>query len=120
MKILVVEDEKKLANYVKKGLEENHFAVDVSYDGEEGLFMLYSNEYDLIILDIMLPGKNGLEILQEVRRKGKDMPILLLTAKDAIEDKVRGLDSGADDYLVKPFSFIELIARIRALIRRGR
>lgn len=120
MKILVVEDEKKLANYVKKGLEENHFAVDVSYDGEEGLFMLYSNEYDLIILDIMLPGKNGLEILQEVRRKGKDMPILLLTAKDAIEDKVRGLDSGADDYLVKPFSFIELIARIRALIRRGK
>ena len=82
--------------------------------------MLYSNEYDLLLSWISCSRKNGLEILQEVRRKGKDMPILLLTAKDAIEDKVRGLDSGADDYLVKPFSFIELIARIRALIRRGR
>ncbi|MFO0793402.1 MAG: response regulator transcription factor [Candidatus Brocadiaceae bacterium] len=120
MRILIVEDEKKLAAYIKKGLEENHFAVDVSYDGEEGLFMLNTNEYDLVILDIMLPGKNGLEILQAARKNGKDMPILLLTAKDAVEDKARGLDSGADDYLVKPFSFIELMARIRALIRRGK
>lgn len=120
MRILIVEDEKKLAGYIKKGLEENHFAVDVSYDGEEGLFMLNTNEYDLVILDILLPKKNGLEILQQVRKNGKDMPILLLTAKDAVEDKARGLDSGADDYLVKPFSFIELMARIRALIRRGK
>lgn len=82
--------------------------------------MLNTNEYDLVILDIMLPGKNGLEILQAARKNGKDMPILLLTAKDAVEDKARGLDSGADDYLVKPFSFIELMARIRALIRRGK
>ena len=120
MRILVVEDEKKLATYIKKGLEENHFAVDVSYDGEEGLFMLDTNEYDLVVLDILLPKKNGLEILGEARKNGKDMPILLLTAKDAIEDKAHGLDLGADDYLVKPFSFIELIARIRALIRRGK
>lgn len=120
MKILVVEDEKKLAAYIKKGLEENHFAVDVCYDGEEGLFMLNTNEYDLIVLDILLPKKNGLEILGEARKNGKDMPILLLTAKDAIEDKAHGLDLGADDYLVKPFSFIELMARIRALLRRGR
>lgn len=118
MRVLVIEDEKKLANYVKKGLEENHFAVDVSYDGEEGLFMLHTNEYDIVILDIMLPMKSGLEILQEARKNGKDMPILLLTAKDAVEDKARGLDLGADDYLVKPFSFIELMARIRALLRR--
>lgn len=120
MRILVVEDEIKLATYIKKGLEENHFAVDVSYDGEEGLFMLNTNEYDLVILDIMLPKKNGFEILKEVRNNGKDMPILLLTAKDAVEDKAHGLDLGADDYLVKHFSFIELIARIRALIRRGK
>lgn len=120
MRILVVEDEKKLATYIKKGLEENHFAVDVSFDGEEGLFMLNANEYDLVILDILLPKKNGLEILQEARNNGKKMPILLLTAKDAVEDKVRGLDLGADDYLVKPFSFIELTAHIRALIRRGK
>ena len=120
MRILVVEDEKKLATYIKKGLEENHFAVDVSYDGEEGLFMLNTNEYDLVILDILLPKKDGLEILREIRKNGKCMPILLLTAKDAVEDKARGLDLGADDYLVKPFSFIELTARIRALIRRGK
>ena len=120
MRILIVEDEKKLAAYIKKGLEENHFAVDVSYDGEEGLFTLNSSEYDLVILDILLPGKNGLEILKEARKNGMNMPILLLTAKDAIEDKVRGLDLGADDYLVKPFSFIELMARVRALIRRGK
>lgn len=120
MRILVVEDEKKLATYIKKGLEENYFAVDVSYDGEEGLFMLNTNEYDLVILDILLPKKDGLEILREIRKNGKCMPILLLTAKDAVEDKALGLDLGADDYLVKPFSFIELTARIRALIRRGK
>lgn len=120
MRILVVEDEKKLAAYIKKGLEENHFAIDVSSDGEEGLFMLNTNEYDLVILDVMLPGKNGFEILREARKNGKEMPVLFLTAKDAVEDKVYGLDLGADDYLIKPFSFIELMARIRALIRRGK
>lgn len=120
MRILIVEDEKKLAAYIKKGLEENHFAVDVSYDGEDGLFALNSSEYDLVILDILLPGKNGLEILKEARRNGMNMPVLLLTAKDSIEEKVNGLDLGADDYLVKPFSFIELMARVRALIRRGK
>lgn len=120
MRVLIVEDEKKLAAYIKKGLEENHFAVDVNYDGEDGLFTLNSSEYDLVILDILLPGKNGLEILKEARKNGMNMPILLLTAKDSIEDKVRGLDLGADDYLVKPFSFIELMARVRALIRRGK
>ncbi len=120
MRILVVEDEKKLAAYIKKGLEENHFAVDVSHDGEEGFFLLNANEYDLVILDILLPKKNGLEVLQQARKNDKDMPILLLTARDAVEDKARGLDSGADDYLVKPFSFIELMARVRALIRRGK
>lgn len=119
MRILVVEDEKKLATYIKKGLEENHFAIDVCHDGEEGLFMLNTNEYDLVILDILLPKKNGLDILLEARENGKSMPILLLTAKDVVEDKARGLDLGADDYLVKPFSFIELMARVRALIRRG-
>ena len=100
MRILVVEDEKKLAPYIKKGLEENHFAIDVSHDGEEGLFMLNTNEYDLVILDILLPKKNGLEILLEARKNGKNIPILLLTAKDAVEDKAYGLDLGADDYLV--------------------
>lgn len=118
MRILVVEDEKKLATYIKKGLEESHFAVDVSYDGEEGLFMLDTNGYDLVILDIMLSKKNGFEILKEARNSGKDMPILLLTAKDAVEDKAHGLDLGADDYLVNPFSFIKLMAR--ASIRRGK
>ena len=120
MRILIVEDEKKLAAYIKKGLEENHFAADVCFDGEDGLFMLKANEYDIVILDVLLPKKNGLDILREARTSGKKMPILLLTAKDAVEDKARGLDLGADDYLVKPFSFIELIARIRALIRRGK
>ncbi|GJQ49864.1 DNA-binding response regulator in two-component regulatory system with CusS [Candidatus Kuenenia stuttgartiensis] len=120
MRILVIEDEKKLANYLKKGLEEHHFAVDTCNDGEEGLFMINSHAYDLVVLDIMLPLMDGFEILRTARKSGLRMPFLLLTAKDAIEDKVRGLDLGADDYLVKPFSFIELTARIRALIRRGK
>ena len=104
MRILVVEDEKKLAAYIKKGLEENYFAVDVSHDGEEGLFMLNANDYDLAILDIMLPRKNGFEALREARRYGRNRSVLLLTAKDAIEDKAHGLDLGADGYLVNPFS----------------
>lgn len=119
MRILVVEDEKKVASFVKKGLEEESYAVDVSYDGEEGGYLAETNPYDLIVLDIMLPGKNGLAVLRELRDKGINTPILLLTAKGSVEDKVTGLNAGADDYLAKPFVFSELLARIRSLLRRG-
>lgn len=119
MRILVVEDEKKVASFVKKGLEEESYAVDVSYDGMEGGYLAETNPYDLIILDIMLPGKNGLAVLRELRDKGINTPILLLTAKGSVEDKVTGLNAGADDYLAKPFVFSELLARIRSLLRRG-
>ncbi|MEK7851225.1 MAG: response regulator transcription factor [Deltaproteobacteria bacterium] len=119
MRILVVEDEKKVASFVKKGLEEESYAVDVSYDGMEGGYLAETNPYDLIILDIMLPGKSGLSVLRELRDKGINTPILLLTAKGSVEDKVTGLNAGADDYLAKPFVFSELLARIRSLLRRG-
>lgn len=119
MRILVVEDEKKVASFVKKGLEEESYAVDVSYDGEEGGYLAETNPYDLIVLDIMLPQKSGLAILRELRDKGINTPILLLTAKGSVEDKVAGLNAGADDYLAKPFVFSELLARIRSLLRRG-
>lgn len=119
MRILVVEDEKKVASFVKKGLEEESYAVDVSHDGEEGGYLAETNPYDLIILDIMLPKKNGLAILRELRDKGINTPILLLTAKGSVEDKVAGLNAGADDYLAKPFVFSELLARVRSLLRRG-
>lgn len=119
MRILVVEDEKKVASFVKKGLEEESYAVDVSHDGEEGGFLAETNPYDLIILDIMLPKKSGLSILRELRDKGINTPILLLTAKGSVEDKVTGLNAGADDYLAKPFVFSELLARVRSLLRRG-
>lgn len=119
MRILVVEDEKKVASFVKKGLEEESYAVDVSYDGEEGGYLAETNPYDLIVLDIMLPQKSGLAILRELRDKGINTPILLLTARGSVEDKVTGLNAGADDYLAKPFVFSELLARIRSLLRRG-
>lgn len=119
MRILVVEDEKKVASFVKKGLEEESYAVDVSYDGMEGEYLAETNPYDLIVLDIMLPGKNGLAVLMELRDKGINTPILLLTAKGSVEDKVTGLNAGADDYLAKPFVFSELLARVRSLLRRG-
>ncbi len=119
MRILLVEDDKKLAGYVKKGLCEEQYAVDVQHDGLSGLSWAREVEYDLIILDLMLPGKDGLAICREIRKIGRLTPILMLTAKDTIEDKVKGLDSGADDYLPKPFSFDELLARIRALLRRS-
>lgn len=119
MRILVVEDEKKVASFIKKGLEEESFAVDISYDGEEGSFLAETNPYDLIILDIMLPQKSGLAILRELRDKGINTPILLLTARGTVEDKVTGLNAGADDYLAKPFVFSELLARVRSLLRRG-
>lgn len=118
MRILIVEDEKSLADILKKGLEEEGYAVDVAYNGEEGRYLAENEPSDLMILDLMLPGVDGMTILNGIRRTGIKTPVLLLTAKDAIADKVSGLDSGADDYLTKPFSFEELLARIRALLRR--
>ena len=118
MKILVVEDEKKVASFLKKGLEQEYYSVDVAFDGKEGLNYIFSNEYDLIILDIMLPFMDGISLLKKIRKEKIGTPILMLTAKDTVDDKVTGLDSGADDYLAKPFAFEELLARIRALMRR--
>ena len=120
MRILVVEDEKKVAGFIKKGLEEETYAVDVAHNGEDGLHLGLEGQYDLIILDIMLPKMDGLEILSQLRDQGRDDPILLLTAKDAVDDKVTGLNKGADDYLTKPFAFSELLARARVLLRRGK
>ncbi len=119
MRILIVEDEKKVAGFIKKGLEEETYAVDVAYDGEEGFHLAEMNQYDMIILDLMLPKMEGLEVLTRLRNKKVSTPILLLTAKDAVDDKVTGLNKGADDYLTKPFAFSELLARIRSLLRRG-
>jgi len=119
VRILIVEDEKKVAGFIKKGLEEETYAVDVAYDGEEGFHLADMNQYDMIILDLMLPKMDGLEVLTRLRDKKVSTPILLLTAKDAVEDKVTGLNKGADDYLTKPFAFSELLARIRSLLRRG-
>ena len=118
MKILVVEDEKKVASFLKKGLEQEYYSVDIALDGREGLKFAFANEYDIIILDIMLPLLDGISLLKEIRKEKIETPVLMLTAKDSIDDKVTGLDSGADDYLPKPFAFEELLARIRALLRR--
>lgn len=118
MRILVVEDEKYLADTIKRGLTEESYSVDIAYDGKEGQYMAEITPYDLVILDIMLPKKDGISVCRELRLKKINTPILILTAKDRIEDKVEGLDSGADDYLVKPFAFSELLARVRALFRR--
>lgn len=120
MRILVVEDEKKVAQAIKSGLESEGYQVALAFTGEDGFFLAISEVFDLIVLDVMLPGRNGIEVLSALREKLKDVPVLMLTAKDTIEDRVLGLDSGADDYLVKPFAFPELLARIRALTRRGR
>jgi len=118
MRILLVEDEKNVAAFIRKGLEEEFYAVDVAEDGTEGFLMATSNEYDLMILDIMLPGMNGMELCKRLREKGLKAPILMLTAIDSVNSKVEGLESGADDYLTKPFAFSELLARIKALLRR--
>ncbi len=118
MKILVVEDETRVSQFMQKGLREEGHAVDVAADGEEGGFLAEVNEYDLIILDLMLPKKNGIVMCREIRDRGVETPVLMLTARDSVEDRVRGLDAGADDYLVKPFAFEELLARVRALLRR--
>jgi len=120
MRILVVEDEKKVASFIKKGLEEEHYAVDTAYDGETGLYMAEMNEYDLIVLDLMIPKIDGLEILRRIRAKKNNVSVLVLTARDSVEDIVKGLDSGCDDYLTKPFAFMEFVARIRALLRRDK
>ena len=120
MRILLVEDEKKIASFIERGLREEHYIVDVATEGEKAMFLAEVNTYDLIILDIMLPGKDGLSICKELRSKKIDVPILILTAKDTLRDKVSGLNLGADDYLTKPFAFEELLARIRALLRRKR
>jgi DNA-binding response OmpR family regulator len=118
MRILVVDDDKRLNGIIKRGLLEEAYAVDVAYDGEEAVYLAWINPYDLIILDIMMPKKDGIEVCSELRTNGMNMPILMLTAKDTVEDRVKGLDAGADDYLVKPFAFNELLARVRALLRR--
>lgn len=119
MRILIIEDERRLASILKKGLIEAGFAVDQAFDGEEGQYLAESEQYDLIILDIMLPKIDGLKLCQELRKKNITTPVLLLTAKSTMEDKVAGLDSGADDYITKPFSFIEFRSRVHALIRRN-
>src|SRR3989338_1912544 len=118
MRVLIVEDEKDLAAIMKQGLEEEGYIVDVAHDGEEGLYMAENFPVDAIILDIMLPKVDGLTVLSKLRRKGFATPVLLLTARDATLDKIKGLDTGADDYLTKPFDFSELMARLRSLIRR--
>jgi two-component system copper resistance phosphate regulon response regulator CusR len=120
MRILVIEDETKVARALKEGLEGDHYEVVVASTGEEGFFHASAEVFDLIVLDLMLPGRDGIEVLSTLRKRGCQTPVLILTAKDAVEDRVLGLDSGADDYLIKPFAFPELLARIRALLRRGR
>ncbi len=119
MRILVVEDEKKVASFIQRGLEGEGFSVDVAYDGESGVEMGSQNNYDLILMDIMLPKMDGLEAVKALRAREVTSPVLCLTAKDTVEDIVAGLDSGSDDYLTKPFAFAELLARVRALVRRG-
>jgi DNA-binding response OmpR family regulator len=119
MRLLLIEDYRPLQQSLTKGLREAGFAVDVTGDGKEGLWYATSNEYDVVLLDLMLPGMDGLEILKKVRSQGRESCVLVLTAKDTVPDRVRGLELGADDYVVKPFAFEELLARIRALVRRG-
>jgi two-component system, OmpR family, copper resistance phosphate regulon response regulator CusR len=118
MHILIIDDEEKTAEFLRRGLTESGFIVDVAHNGEDGLFSAMSLGYDIIVLDAMLPGKDGWSVLAEMRQKHKSTPVLFLTARDSVSDRVKGLDLGADDYLVKPYAFTELLARIRALLRR--
>ena len=119
MRLLIVEDEPKVARFVERGLREEHFAVDVAVDGESGLDLALVHDYDLVVLDVMLPKKDGFEVLEALRAARRPCKVLMLTARDSVKDRVRGLDGGADDYLVKPFAFAELLARVRALLRRA-
>ena len=118
MRLLVVEDEQKVASFLKKGLEEEHYAVDLAFDGEDALYLMETNDYDVVMLDIMIPKIDGMSVLKRIRKNGNLVPVLMLTAKDSVENIVDGLDTGCDDYLTKPFAFSELLARIRALLRR--
>ncbi len=118
MRLLIIEDEKKTAAYLKKGLSESGFIVDIAVNGDDGVHLALTNDYDLIILDVMLPARDGWSIMAEIRRQKKQTLVLFLTARDSIEDKVKGLRLGADDYLIKPFSFSELLARVRSILRR--
>jgi two-component system copper resistance phosphate regulon response regulator CusR len=120
MRILLVEDEPRVAHFVAKGLREQSYAVDITVDGESALYQAEINDYDLIILDVMLPVRDGFEVCSKLREREINTPVLMLTARDTVDDRVQGLDSGADDYLVKPFEFKELLARVRALLRRAR
>jgi DNA-binding response OmpR family regulator len=120
MRILVVEDEQKVAKALKEGLEDERYEVVLAPTGEDAFFRINTEQFDIVLLDLMLPGRDGLEVLRTIRKRGLDTPVLLLTARGSLEDRVTGLNSGADDYLVKPFAFAELLARIRALLRRGR
>ncbi len=119
MRVLVVEDEIKMARAVRRGLEREGYAVDVAAEGHDALHHATENDYDVVVLDVMLPGLDGFEVCRSLRAGGRWAPVLMLTARDAVEDRIRGLDVGADDYLVKPFAFGELLARLRALVRRG-
>src|ERR1700741_4869994 len=119
MRLLLVEDDARIARFVAKGLREQAYAVDVTANGEDALYEAAINSYDLVILDVMIPGRDGFEVCRELRRAGQRMPILMLTARDAVEDRISGLDHGADDYLTKPFEFRELLARLRAGRRRA-
>jgi len=119
MRILLVEDERKVARFIERGLKEERFAVDVATDGEEGLFLARSNPYDLAVLDVLMPKKDGFQMLRELRAAGSTTRVLMLTARDSVHDRVQGLDAGADDYLTKPFAFAEFLARLRALLRRS-
>ena len=120
VRILVVEDEQKVAKALKEGLEDERYEAVVAHTGEDAFFRINTERFDMILLDVMLPGRDGLQVLTTIRKRGVETPVLLLTARDTLEDRVTGLNSGADDYLVKPFAFSELLARIRALLRRGR